>query len=97
MKLATVVVAGQTRFGAVINDGFLDFSGRFGERCTSIRALLEGGFVTEARRFTQGAKADFKLAEVRFLPTIHNLESRIFALGWSYKSHQLETEIRRSS
>ena len=91
MKLATVIAAGRTRFGAVTNDGFVDLSTRFGERCTSIQALLAGGLVGEAERLIRGASADFKMAELHFLPVIPNPEARMFALGWSYKSHQLET------
>lgn len=91
MKLATVIVAGTPRFGAVTRDGFVDLSARFGERCTSLKALLEGGLLGEAERLIDGASADYKLAELQFLPVIPNPEARIFALGWSYKSHQLET------
>ena len=91
MKLATAIVAGRTRFGAVTNDGFVDLSARFGERCVGLQGLLAGGLLGEAERLVRGAAADYKLADLRFLPVIPNPEARIFALGWSYKSHQTET------
>jgi 2-keto-4-pentenoate hydratase/2-oxohepta-3-ene-1,7-dioic acid hydratase in catechol pathway len=91
MKLATVKAGDQIAFGAIVDTGFIDLKTRLNGRCQDLRDLLAQGLVSEAERLCQGASADFKLSEIEFLPVNPRLDARIFALGWSYRSHQLET------
>ena len=91
MKLATVRAAGSTRFGAVVKEGFLDLSAKFKGRAADLAGLLAGNLVGEAARHCAEAEPDYKLSEVSFLPPNPRLDMRLFALGWAYKDHQLET------
>ena len=91
MKLATVRAAGGTRFGAVVKDGFVDLSAKFKGRAADLAGLLAGNLVGEAARHCAEAKPDYQLSEVSFLPPNPRLDMRLFALGWAYKDHQLET------
>ncbi|TAK81255.1 MAG: FAA hydrolase family protein [Betaproteobacteria bacterium] len=91
MKLATVKAAGSTHFGAVVKDGFVDLSAKFKGKAVDLAGLLAGNLLVEAARYAAEAKPDFKLPEVTFLPVNPRLDMRLFALGWAYKDHQLET------
>lgn len=91
MKLATVKAAGSTRFGAVVKDGFVDLSAKFKGKAVDLAGLLAGNLVAEAARYAAEAKPDYKLSEVTFLPVNPRPDMRLFALGWAYKDHQLET------
>ncbi len=91
MKLATVKAGDHIAFGAIVDNGFVDLKARFQGRCQDLRELLAQGLEGEAQRLCERAPADFKLSEIEFLPVNPRLDARIFALGWSYLSHQLET------
>ncbi len=91
MKLATVKAGDHIAFGAIVDNGFVDLKARFRGRCQDLRELLTQGLAGEAQRLCERAPADFKLSEIEFLPVNPRLDARIFALGWSYLSHQLET------
>ncbi|MES2246496.1 MAG: fumarylacetoacetate hydrolase family protein [Pseudomonadota bacterium] len=91
MKLATVNVAGQIRFGAIVDTGFLDLQTLFGGRCNDLQALIAQGLVPEAQELAAKNKPEFALSDLEFLPVNPRLDARIFALGWAYKSHQSET------
>ena len=93
MKLATVLTEGNERFGAVSGDSFIDLSARYSGRCSDIPALLESGLVDDARRYVEsdGMLNAVALKGLEFKPVIARTSARIFALGWSYKDHQLET------
>ena len=91
MKLATVKAGGQLRFGAIVDCGFIDLQTKFADRCVDLRDLLAKGLVTEAASLCKGAKADYLLSDIEFLPVNPRLDARVFALGWSYRSHMAET------
>ncbi|SFN99221.1 2-keto-4-pentenoate hydratase/2-oxohepta-3-ene-1,7-dioic acid hydratase (catechol pathway) [Variovorax sp. PDC80] len=91
MKLATVKAGQQSRFGAIVDGGFVDLQARFKGKCADLRDLLAQGLTDEAAHLCQAAPVDFSLAEIEFLPVNPRLDARVFALGWSYRSHQLET------
>lgn len=91
MKLATVSIRGTERFGVVDGESFIDLSGHFAGRCHDIPALLASNLLDEARRHAAAAKARIPLSDVTFLPVVARADARMFALGWSYKDHQLET------
>ena len=90
MKLASVQVGGKARFGAITERGFVDLGAQFGPRCADLRGLLAGNLVEEARKLAASAPA-VAMESVSFERVIPNLDARMFALGWSYKDHQLET------
>lgn len=91
MRLSTVREGGAERFGAVVGDGFIDLTEKFRGRCTGIADLLAKNLLGDALAMCAGAKPEYAIAELTFLPVIHRTDMRMFALGWAYKDHQLET------
>ncbi len=91
MRLATVMADGKVRFGAVVEGGFIDLGPGFAGRCADLAGLLAIGGVEEARRLCAGAKPDFSLDALTWLPPNPRADARMFALGVAYKDHQLET------
>lgn len=91
MRLATVKAGGATKFGAVVEGGFIDLSARMRGRCEDIAGLLAGNLIEEALAVVSGAKPDWALDEITFLPPNPKRDARMFALGVAYKDHQLET------
>jgi len=92
MKLCSVKTGGVAKFGAVTDKGFVDFTARFGDRCKDLRDFLNGGagLQAEAEGYVASRSA-IPLEDITFERLIPNLDARMFALGWSYKDHQLET------
>ncbi len=91
MKLATVNMQGAERFGVVDGESFIDLSAHFAGRCHDISGLFAGDLLDEARQYAAGAVARIALSDLSFLPVVARTDARMFALGWSYKEHQLET------
>lgn len=89
MKLTTVRAAGATLYGAITKDGFIDLGSRF--RATDLSNLLAQDLLEDAARYCASARPDFDFSDLTFLPVISRLDMRLFALGWAYKDHQLET------
>lgn len=90
MKFATIESDRGRRFGAVVPAGFVDLSDHFAGRFADLRALLAAEALDEARTYVERA-APIETGELRFAPLIPNLDARMFALGWSYRDHQIET------
>jgi 2-keto-4-pentenoate hydratase/2-oxohepta-3-ene-1,7-dioic acid hydratase in catechol pathway len=91
MRLASVVAGGTSRFGAMVDGGLVDLGARLGGRCIDLVGLLEHDLVSEAAQLVAGAKPDFALDQVSYLPPNQRHGARMFALGVAYKDHQLET------
>jgi 2-keto-4-pentenoate hydratase/2-oxohepta-3-ene-1,7-dioic acid hydratase in catechol pathway len=89
MKLASYTVGGKPSFGVVVGDGVVTMNERLKGRFATLRDALAGGALDEIRRVAEGAKADHKLADITFLPTIPNPE-KILCVGINYKSHAAE-------
>ena len=91
MKLATVLIQGIEHFGVVDGESFIDLSSAFAGRCHDIPELLAADLLDEARQHAAAARTRVPLSSVSFLPVVARSDARMFALGWSYKDHQLET------
>lgn len=91
MRLASVVARGESRFGAIVDGGLFDLGRRLGSRCVDLVGLFEHDLVGHAARLAAGAKPDYRLDELRYLPPNQRHGARMFALGVAYKDHQLET------
>lgn len=90
MQLASVGIGSEACFGVVEGDRFKDLSGPLRGRCADLRELLGRVAPEEVRALAAGAPS-CALSQVRFAPPIPNPDARIFAVGWSYGDHQLET------
>jgi 2-keto-4-pentenoate hydratase/2-oxohepta-3-ene-1,7-dioic acid hydratase in catechol pathway len=89
MKLASYLADGKPAFGAVVGDGVVTLNERLGGRYASLRDALAADALADMRKAAEGAKADCKLAGLRFLPAIPNPE-KILCVGINYKSHAAE-------
>ena len=90
MKLASYVAGGKQCFGVVAGDGVVTLNARLGGRYGSLREALAAGALADIRKAADGAKADHKLADVKWLPAIPNPE-KILCAGINYRSHAAET------
>lgn len=81
MKLLSFEAAGRRRWGAVLGDGVVDLSSRHG----SLREALDAGPVT----LPTGARGDFALDAIRFLPPIPHPE-KIICVGVNYADRNEE-------
>jgi 2-keto-4-pentenoate hydratase/2-oxohepta-3-ene-1,7-dioic acid hydratase in catechol pathway len=90
MKLASYVANGKECFGVVTGDGVVTLNERLGGRYASLRDALAGGALVEIGKIAAGAKADHRLADIKWRPAIPNPE-KILCAGINYRSHAAET------
>src|SRR6266850_295076 len=90
MMLASYRSSKVTGYGVVIGEGIVDLTRRIGKKYPDLRALLAGGALATAARAAKGAKADFKLSKITFLPLIPN-PGKIICVGLNYEEHRVET------
>lgn len=83
MKLLSFEAAGRVHFGAAIDGGVVDLTGKLGPEIGSLQALLEAGRVADAARIAAAAQPDFALDAIRFLPPIPAPE-KIICVGVNY-------------
>lgn len=76
---------GVASFGALTEAGVIDF----GKRYADLRAAIRAGKLGELAGDAAGAKADFALADLTFLPTIPNPE-KIICIGVNYANRNAE-------
>jgi 2-keto-4-pentenoate hydratase/2-oxohepta-3-ene-1,7-dioic acid hydratase in catechol pathway len=90
MKLASYMADGKACFGVVTGDGVVTLNQRLGSRYASLRDALAAGALAEIRKGADGAKADHRLSDIKWLPAIPNPE-KILCAGINYRSHAAET------
>ncbi|TCW78799.1 5-oxopent-3-ene-1,2,5-tricarboxylate decarboxylase [Burkholderia sp. SRS-46] len=90
MKLASVIIDGQSTYGVLVEDGFVNLQARLGSRYKDLRELLAAGALSAVREMLSHA-AVTPMADVTFDRVIPNLDARMFGLGWAYRAHQIET------
>jgi 2-keto-4-pentenoate hydratase/2-oxohepta-3-ene-1,7-dioic acid hydratase in catechol pathway len=73
----------------------IDLTVRLGARFPDIRTLIAHEGLDVARKAGAGAQADFKLADVKLLPTIPN-PGKIFCIGLNYEDHRQETRREKT-
>lgn len=88
MKLISFEQDGTERFGAVINHGVVDLTGKIAG-AQSLRELLSTDGILAAKRYCENATPDLRLSECKLLPVITS-PSKIICLGLNYKSHAKE-------
>jgi len=90
MKLASYVADGRASFGALVGDSLVDLPGRFGNRVSTLRELIEADGLGQVANAIDGAVPDYRLADVQLLPVIPNPD-KILCAGVNYRSHAAET------
>jgi len=79
MKLASYMADGKACFGVVTGDGVVSLNQRLGNRYASLRDALAAGALAEIRKGADGAKADHRLSDIKWLPAIPNPEKILCA------------------
>ncbi|RWU18215.1 5-carboxymethyl-2-hydroxymuconate isomerase [Pseudomonas alkylphenolica] len=89
MKFLSFVVANQTSYGYLADDGIVDLGRRLAGRADDLRTLLAQPDPV-ALALEVGGAADHRLQDVTLLPVIPNPE-QIFCVGLNYADHVAET------
>lgn len=94
MKLVTFAVAGKTTWGAVVDGGVVDLGAKLAAY-PDVRSLIAGGAIEKAKTAAAGAKADFPLDTITFLPPLTNPD-KIICVGLNYDEHVRETKREKT-
>lgn len=90
MKLLSFEIGGDATFGAVVDGGVVDLKKASGGKYADLKAALAADAIPELEKLAEGAKADYSLDDIEFLPVIPNPE-KIFCIGINYGTHMQET------
>lgn len=94
MKLVTFTVAGKTGWGAAIEGGVVNLGARL-PAYADVRSLIAADAVGEAKAALAGAKPDFALDAITFLPPVPNPD-KIICVGLNYDEHVRETKREKT-
>ncbi len=89
MRLASFRGPHGPTYGMVTDAGLIDLGRRLGARHPDLKALIAAGALAEARSLA-GAPADYRAADVEWLPVIPNPD-KIVCVGLNYEEHRVET------
>jgi 2-keto-4-pentenoate hydratase/2-oxohepta-3-ene-1,7-dioic acid hydratase in catechol pathway len=96
MKIASYLVNGNPSYGVVSSSGMVDLKKRLGAQFPSLRALLAGDALAQAKKITENTAPDYKQEQVQFLPLIPDAD-KVLCVGLNYHSHRLETGRRETA
>ena len=89
MRWISFEKAGKASYGVVVGNGIVDVGARRPNDRT-LKDLLATGDLEKAGAEAAKQKADYALADVKYLPVITNPD-KILCVGINYKAHQEET------
>ncbi|MGO4834984.1 fumarylacetoacetate hydrolase family protein, partial [Rhizobiaceae sp. 2RAB30] len=95
MKFISYVRTGSPGFGACVDGGIVDLTGRIALEIISLKSLLAAGRIADARAYVEGRRADFARSDVRLLPVVPD-PSKILCIGLNYEKHRVETKRAES-
>ena len=90
MKFVSFTRLGRVGFGAVIDSGIADLTGKIAPHVTTLKGLIETDIVVAACKRAQKQGADLSLNDVSLLPAIPD-PSKILCVGLNYQKHKIET------
>ena len=90
MKFVSFTRLGRVGFGAVIDRGIADLTGKIAPHVTTLKGLIETDIVVAACERAQKQGADLSLNDVSLLPVIPD-PSKILCVGLNYQKHKIET------
>jgi 2-keto-4-pentenoate hydratase/2-oxohepta-3-ene-1,7-dioic acid hydratase in catechol pathway len=88
-RIATVTVAGQQRYGAVLADGFVDLSARHARQWPTLRQVIEAGALRQLGEEGSALAPDFALSEIRHDIPVPNPE-KIICVGVNFPDRNEE-------
>ncbi len=86
MKLASFRVAGHESFGAIVDGGVVELTGRLSGRQQTLRDVLADNALAEAAQIVDGADPDHGLDEIEWRLPIPDPE-KIYCVGQNYAEH----------
>ena len=88
-RIATFSVNGSARYGAVVGDGMVDLSARFGNEFPTLREVIAAGALTKLAEDAARRSPDHPLEGVKWLPPIPSPE-KIICIGVNYPDRNAE-------
>ncbi len=88
-RLATVFAAGATRYGLVLDNGFVDLSARHGQVWPSLKAAIADGALQKLADAGAGRAVDFALDEITYAIPVPDAE-KIICVGVNYPDRNEE-------
>jgi 2-keto-4-pentenoate hydratase/2-oxohepta-3-ene-1,7-dioic acid hydratase in catechol pathway len=89
MRLASYIANGKTSYGAVVDGGVVDFGTRLGARFPTLVDLIRAAALGEARTALAGARPDFPVSAIEFLPPLLAPE-KILCIGVNYANRNAD-------
>ena len=83
MKLLSFIRLGKSSFGAVVNDGVIDLTGKLDPDVNSIKDLISLDMQDQAEEYIAGKSKDFSLSDISLLPVIPDPQ-KIMCVGLNY-------------
>lgn len=96
MRFVSFVRTGRPGFGACVEGGIVDLTGRVAPEIVSLKSLLAADRIADARSYVEGRRADFARSDVRLLPVVPD-PGKILCIGLNYETHRAETKRAESS
>lgn len=91
MQLVSYTRLGRTGFGARVEGGIVDLTGRLAAGVTTLKQAIEAGLLDTARTFAAERRAEFTEADIALLPVIPDA-GKILCVGLNYETHRAETK-----
>ncbi len=91
MKFVSFVRLGRPGFGALVDGGVVDLTGRLARGVHSLREAIAADVLSEAEAIVRGRSFEFRLSDVALLPTIPD-PGKILCIGLNYETHRIETK-----
>jgi 2-keto-4-pentenoate hydratase/2-oxohepta-3-ene-1,7-dioic acid hydratase in catechol pathway len=91
MKFVSFVRTGRPGFGALVEGGVVDLTGRLSPRVKSLRAAIAADLLGAAGGAVRGQAPEFGLSDVALLPVIPD-PAKILCIGLNYETHRIETK-----
>ena len=88
-RIATYSVDGKTGYGAVVDGGIVDLSGRFGKNYPTLREAIAAGALMKLAEDAARRSADHALEKITFQPPIPAPE-KIICIGVNYPDRNAE-------
>ena len=88
-RLATVTAAGASRYGLVLDSGFVDLSARHGTVWPTLRAAIEAGALQTLAEKGAGLAPDYSLDEITYAIPVPDAE-KIICVGVNYPDRNEE-------
>ena len=90
MKLLSFIRLGKTGFGAVVDNGIIDLTGKIDPDVNTIKELISLNMEDQAEEYIEGKTKDLSFSDISFLPVIPDPE-KIMCIGLNYLEHKKET------